>query len=307
MNVARFRRALPMFSIGLASACALVAPRTAHAHEDHGGACDGSCEHHREHEGERRHGGRLGIHYLLEGVAIRADQREAIMTLHRAAMDDREVVQSATKPYRAELARQVRAGAVDEASLEKLRLEAAEDLAALPPVHVGMLAKLHAILDKSQRAHVAERLANAPPGRPHREPPADATEGRGRPRHHGARGHEPGPGVHRLQRFAEELELTPSQRDTIFKAFRDRMKSDDARTERQAIRAEMERRHEALAERFRADAFAVTDADKIPAKLASDRIGRMSSLAIVATPSLTVNQRVKLAEKIEQGRQDDEP
>jgi hypothetical protein len=33
----------------------------------------------------------------------------------------------------------------------------------------------------------------------------------------------------------------------------------------------------------------------------------MSALAIVATPTLTVNQRIKLAEIIEQGRRDDEP
>lgn len=306
MNVARLRHALPVFAIGLA----LAAPRLARAHEGRGGSCDGNCEHHRKRGGEP-HGPRLGIHHLLEGVELRAEQREAVMKLHRAAMDDREVVQGATKAYRVELAKQVRAGAVDEGSLEKLRIKTADDLAALPPVHVAMLAKLHAILDKGQRAQVAEKLAQVHPGGPGHEPPADANEGKGRPRHHGAHGHERGreggPGMHRLQEFAEELELTPSQRGTIFKAFHERMKSEHARAEHQAVRAEMDKRHQALAERFRADTFAVTDADKIPAEMAGRRIAHMSTLAIVATPTLTVNQRLKLAEKIEQGRQDDEP
>jgi hypothetical protein len=174
-----------------------------------------------------------------------------------------------------------------------------------------MLAKLHAILDKNQRAQVAEKLVKMPPGGSGQEAPPEAPEGKGRPRHHGAHGHERGreggPGMHRLHEFADELELTPSQRDTIFKAFHERMKNEHARAEHQAVRAEMERRHQALGERFRADTFAVTDADKIPAELAGRRIAQMSSLAIVATPTLTVNQRLKLAEKIEQGRQDDEP
>jgi Spy/CpxP family protein refolding chaperone len=306
MNVARLRHALPVFVIGLV----LAAPRLARAHEGRGGSCDGSCEHHRKHEGGH-HGMRLGIHHLLEGIELRAEQREAIMKLHRAAMDDREVVQGATKAYRMELAKQVRAGAVDESSLEKARIKAADELAALPPVHVGMLAKLHAILDKGQRAQVAEKLVKMPPGGPGHEAPPEAPEGKGRPRHHGAHGHERGreggPGMHRLQEFADELELTPSQRETIFKAFRDRMKGEGGRAEHQAMRAELEKRHRALAERFRADTFAATDADKIPAELAGVRIAHMSSLAIVATPTLTVNQRLKLAEKIEQGRQDDEP
>jgi Spy/CpxP family protein refolding chaperone len=310
MNVARFRHALPVLSIGLATALAIVTPRIAHAHEGHGGSCDGSCEHHRKHDGDH-HGPRLGIHHLLEGVELRAEQREALMKLHRAAMDDREVVQGATKAYRIELAKQVRAGAVDESSLEKLRAKTAADLAALPPVHVGMLAKLHAILDRTQRAQVADKLAKTPPGGPGREPPPEAPEGKKRPRHHGAHGHdrgrEGGPGLHRLHAFADELDLTPSQRDAIAKALHERMTSERTRAEHQAMRAEMEKRHQALAERFRADTFAVTDADKLPAELAGGRIAHLSSLAVVATPTLTVNQRIKLAEKIEQGRQDDEP
>ncbi len=296
-----------------------LAPRAAYAHGRHGGACDGACEHPRD-RGADHDGPRLGIHRLLEGVELRAEQREAVTKLHRAAMDDRELVHGATRAYRAELARQVRAGAIDEKALDGLRIEAAANLAALPPVHVTMLAKLHAILDKPQRAQVAERLV-APPRGPERDDDRGGPEGgrgerddppgkgdAGRPRHHhGAHGHERGPGMHRLRALAEELALTPSQHDAIREAMHAAMKARYGRADHRALRAEMERRHQGLAERFRADTFAVTDADKVPAELAAGRVAHLSVLPIVATPTLTPNQRMRLAETIERGRQDDEP
>lgn len=274
--------------------------------------CDDSksCSH---HDGEGKgasahHGPRVGIHHLLEGVDLRPDQREATVQLHREAMADRSLVEATTKKYREELAKGVRAGTVDGAALEKLLATTSAELAALPPVHVKMLARLHAILDKGQRAQVAAKLAATSPAAP---PDADKGDGRehgeGKRGHGGREHHHGGRGMHRFQRFAEDLDLTRAQREAIFKAFHDRMRSELAGHDRSARHHEMETRRGALAERFRADTFTVTDTDRIPSAFASERIAHLTTFAAIATPQLTVNQRLKFAEHIEAGRTDDEP
>lgn len=272
-----------------------------------------SCDHH-DGKGKggaaEHHGPRRGIHHLLEGVELRADQREAILQLHKEAMADRSLVEATTKDYRAELAKGVRSGNFDASALDKVLAKTSEELSALPPVHVKMLARLHAILDKSQRALVAEKLAATPPAGMHDAEKDGAQEhGGGKHGHGHGRGehHRGGPAMHRFERFAEELDLSRAQREAIFKAFHERMRSEHAGHGRAAMHHEMQKRHQALAERFRADTFTVTDADRVPAALAGKRIAHLTTFATVATRELTVNQRLKFAEHIEAGRTDDEP
>lgn len=310
------RRLFPMFFA--AAIGATIPPAFARDHE----GCDGgkSCPHHegKGHGGGEGRGSRLGLHHLLEGVDLRADQRDAVMQLHKEAMADRSTLEATTKAYRDELAKGVRSGSFDSATLDKLLAKTADDLAALPPVHVKMLARLHAILDKNQRAQVAEKIAAMQPMGMHGGDPGDAADkpdkrGRGDAGavgKHGRGGREHrrgGPGMHRFERFAEELELSRAQREAIFKAFRDRMRADHANGPRSAMHHEMQKRHQALAERFRAETFTVTEADRIPAALAGKRIAQLTTFAVIATPELTVNQRLKFADHIEAGRTDDEP
>ncbi len=306
MNTSPIRRH-PLLLVTLLGA--LAAPAFARPCEGDGGG--GSCPHHGgkgKDDGDRR-GPRMGIHHLLEGVELRADQREAVLQLHKEAMADRSLVEATTKAYRDELAKGVRSGTFDRAALDKLLTKTAEDLSALPPVHVKMLARLHAILDKGQRAQVAEKIASLPPMAMHE----GATNGEGKQEHGGRRGrggrehHRGGPEMHRFHRLAEELDLTRAQRESIFKAFHDRMRGEHEGHARSAMHNEMKQRHQALAARFRAETFTVTDADRIPAAHASKRIAHMTTFAVVAAPELTVNQRLKLADHIEAGRTDDEP
>jgi Spy/CpxP family protein refolding chaperone len=279
----------------------LAAPAFARPHE--GGAGEKSCEHHEGNPHGGAHGPRLGIHHLLEGVELRADQREAVMQLHKEAMNDRTLVEAATKAYREELAKGVRSGSFDSAALDKLLAKTTEELAALPPVHVKMLARLHAILDKAQRAQVAEKLAAMPP---HEGGKHGGGKHAGK---HGAHagGEHGGHGMHALERFFEDLDLSRAQREAIAKAFHTRMRAQHEGPPPAAMHAEMEKRHRALAERFRAESFAVTDADRIPPAMASRRLAHLTTFAVVATPELSVNQRLKVAERIEAGRTDDEP
>lgn len=262
---------------------------------------------HNEGPGEH-HGHRRGIHHLLEGIQLRPEQRDAVMRLHREAMNDRVVVENATKPYRNELAKELRAGSFDRVILERLLAASAQDLGTLPPVHVQMLAKLHVILDPAQRTQVADKLSKMPPMMGPGEHPGGGGKAQGRGRGHGPNG-EHGPGGHAFfHKFTEDLDLTPSQRDAIAKAIHERMTAEKSGDEHAAMRAEMEARSKDLAERFRKDTFVVTDADNMPISMAAKHLGHLGDFTMVAAPILTVNQRQKLADHIEQGRHDlDEP
>jgi Spy/CpxP family protein refolding chaperone len=252
------------------------------------------------HEGAH-HGGGRGIHHLVEGVNLRPEQREAVMRLQREAMNDHEAIENLTKPYRVELAREVRGGAFDRALLDKLIAATAGDIAALPPAHAHLLAKLHSILDPAQRAQVADKLAKGPPMMGMGMGPGGDHDHKGPGRRHGGK-HEGGPGAHRMEKFTEDLDLTPSQRDALMKAMHDLKDAKKGDEDHAAMRAEMEARHKALAERFRKDTFAVTEADKVPPAMATRPLSHLGEFAITATPILTVNQRQKLATHIEEGR-----
>lgn len=259
---------------------------------------------HNEGPGEH-HGQGRGIHHLLEGIQLRPEQRDAVMRLHREAMSDRVVAESATKPFRNELAKELRAGSFDRVILDRLLAASAQDLGTLPPVHVQMLAKLHAILDPAQRAQVADKLSKMPPMMgPPGEHPGGGGKANGRGRGHGPNG-EHGPGGHAFfHKFTEDLDLTPSQRDAIAKAIHERMTTEKSGDEHAAMRAEMEARSKDLAERFRKDTFVVTDADKMPIAMAAKHLARLGEFTMVAAPILTMNQRQKLADHLEQGQHD---
>lgn len=254
---------------------------------------------HNEGPGEH-HGHRRGIHHLLEGIQLRPEQRDAVMRLHVEAMNGRVAVENATKPYRSELAKELRAGSFDRVVLDRLLAASAQDLGTLPQVHVQMLAKLHAILDPAQRAQVADKLSKSPPMM---GPPGEHPSGGGKAQGRG-RGHGPNGGHAFFHKFTEDLDLTPSQRDAIAKAIHERMTAEKPGEEHAAMRAEMEARSKDLAERFRKDTFVVTDADKMPIAMAAKHLGHLGDFTMVAAPILTVNQRQKLADHIEQGRHD---
>ncbi len=288
----------------------LAVPASAAAERRH---CDGKCTPEAGPTGARHP---RGMHHLLEGVALRPDQRDALERARGERRTENESVQRATAGFRAELARQVRAGAFQLPPLESLAAQASTELATAPDGHVLRLARLHAVLDPSQRAQVAERLVRAPkaaaPDRSHGpDEGRDGDEGAGprdgaeRGHPHGG-GHGMGPGMHRAHRLLESLDLSTAQRATIRRALHERMRGEHSGPEETEMRGELHARMEVLAARFRAERFVPSEADRVPARTAGRRLTHLAIFAMTTTPHLTLTQRHALAARLEAGPDDDD-
>jgi hypothetical protein len=220
------------------------------------------------------------IRNALSKVTLRADQQSVVNALTQEAEARHANVHQARLALRGALADQVQAGKIDRAALKPSQdalLAAIEQTRSLDR---AALVRLHDTFDKNQRNQFVDALE---------------AEFRG---HGGGPGHAGGPGE-RLRQWGTDLNLTKAQREEIGAGIRAKFDQQGGPQgmAKEHWRAAREHGHQLL-ESFRQDQFA-PDAN---GPMGTDQIGRgidrMITLAEVAVPVLTPEQRAIAAQKV---------
>lgn len=228
-----------------------------------------------------------GMHFhlikqALDKVALRPDQKAIVESLASEAKTRREPVKAARVALMNALADQVAAGKIDRAALKPAMDQVSAAIEQTRPQDRTAFVRLHDLLTPTQRNQFVDALE---------------AQFQGGHQHHGDGGGGGG-GFGRLRAWAEDLKLTSDQRDQIRSAMKAQFQG-----QHQAHREEWGKAREAgraLIESFRQEQFAIPDnapgaAD--PAH-AAERMERLLSIATIAVPVLTPEQRNVAAQKL---------
>jgi Spy/CpxP family protein refolding chaperone len=222
-----------------------------------------------------QHGPGYHVFREIEGLDLRASQREAIAEVEQNLAADFAPHRETMRQVAESLAKGIESGKLDQAEVDAHR---AALTAAVADVHdsiAGALNEVHDVLDQGQRAELVARL---------------------RARHE--RHAEPQDEAHRQQamaRFATELGLTEDQKQAIHEAVRDA--SEKVFPDRKARREAWEAKMKALSDAFVRDDFDAEDFD--PMSGAEEAITSFTQIAERAVDAsgkiLGPTQRLALA------------
>jgi Spy/CpxP family protein refolding chaperone len=211
----------------------------------------------------------------LSEVGLRTDQKNALENLRLKIVAETATMRKARSDLFAELAQQIRRGALDESRLSALKGAIEKEMTADRPVFVSALNALHNTLDAAQRQKLVDNLK---PQRP--------WMGRGR--------------QHFVEKLQKEIGLTDEQMGQIRDTIKAQMKQH--RNELRGKMGKMRGELKAAAEAFVSDSF---DAAKIPLlaqghQMMGNHMDKMIAVGKQVLPILTPEQREKLATLLEQ-------
>lgn len=229
-------------------------------------------------------------------VPLRPEQRADLEKLASAAEARHQPLFSSRKEIMTLLADQIEKGQLDRAALEAKLDKVSADAQKIRAEDEAALVKVHALLDKDQRAALADALES---------------------RMHGAhKAHRGGPMGHfgKMKELADELKLTDEQRAQIFATFKDarhEMRERHARAGApegaEGPKFRHDRRGPKLTDALREDQLDVTKLRHGPGPDAmKSMMSRGVTMGEKVLPILTPEQRKILADKI-RSRVDQDP
>jgi len=236
-----------------------------------------------EHGG--RHGPERMVRQAISELGLSAAQKTAVDQALDGAFSGKESHEAVAKPFFGLLAKQVRAGAIDETALRATLEGAGADREEHRAKVVAAFQKIHDTLTSEQRAALVTKL----------EQTFAQHGGRERGEHKGKHGGMHGP----LGFMLRDLDLDDAQREKIKSALDDAGLSrhgDESSTEH----ADMQAKMQAALEAFKLDRF---DASTIvPDRPDGPKhLEKLTKAMSVVVPLLNASQREALATKIEEG------
>jgi hypothetical protein len=212
----------------------------------------------------------------VDSLDLRADQKQTVAALRASLHEQAAPVRAARAAMGAEVARQVRAGALDEARLQPLHDQITAAVAATKPGLQAAVQQIHDTLDAGQRSALVASMR------------AKGEHFKG---HHAMKEH--------MQRIAAELGLSDDQvatiRASVKASFAERGEA------MHADHAQMKAHMETLATAFQSDTFdakALGVGDHLGGAMGRFA-GMRKAFLQAAVPVLSPAQREKLAAKIE--------
>ncbi len=238
----------------------------------------------------------------LGEVPLRPEQRTELEKLALAADARHAAIGEGKKDLMLAIADQIEKGSIDKTALQPKIDRIIADVEKGRPDDSAALARMHAILDASQRNAFVDALEakfkgkHGGKGKHHGEHKERGEAGEaGEAGDHGAK-HRMG-GLHALEQLAEDLKLTDEQKAKIMEAMK---ASHEKHGGLAGMRGRMGESHKAL-ESFRTDQFdasaAAPSPDKIRAQVAAGQ-GRAVTMAETILPLLTPEQRKIAADKL---------
>jgi len=231
------------------------------------------------HQRHHRGGGIYG--QALKLGSLRDDQRQAIEQIKVAMKGPRQAAKTARGEYAAVLAAQIQSGGVNPAILQLKASQVVTTAMAESVAAKAGLAKLHDVLDKSQR----EELANGIEARMDRH----GQGAQGRP-HAGGQGKRHG-GAGKL---AKELSLSDAQKEQV----KDILKEEHQAHKNPQGRANAKAQHKAMLESFKQDSFTPSMDASAAGTRAKERVMVYTETVQKIVPILTAEQKVTFAEKM---------
>ncbi len=237
------------------------------------------------HHLHHHHGGFLMFVVMsLDSLGIAPDQDAAIRKAEADLHAKMQPAHDAEKAVLVTLAAGVVAGNVDEHAIDAAIAQVSSAAAALPDAAAATLDEIHAALTPAQRAALVGKVeANMQVWREANAEDETASSD--------ARGGQ-------LGELAKELELSPDQVESIRAAFKAAMANAPAHFDAQEAEAHLK----AFATAFEADTFdakKLTTGSAVNAHVATFGLTRMARFYGAATPALTADQRVKLADLLQ--------